>query len=227
MSWLKPLSHAAERLLAQERDFGSESQARRQRVLARARAAQGLAETAPARFARPRRPALLLAATLVLVIATVSYAAWHEWDRAVERPKALDLPAPTLAPPRRPTPPSSVEGAPPAQSSAAESPIPKKAEPSVAAPSSSATYALELAILERARDAIAKGDHAAGLRAIATHQRRFPAGLLREEREALRVKALAGLGKADEAQRAAEQFRERFPRSVLSRGMDETVKQAR
>jgi hypothetical protein len=226
MSWLKPLSQTAERLLAQERGFGPESQARRQRVLARARAAQRVAEMAPARFALPRRPTLLLAAMLVLVIATVSYAAWHKWGSAVEPPQALDLPAPTLTQ-SQPALPSRVESAPPAQSFTAESSPPKKAEASTAAPSSSATYALELAILERARDAIAKGDHAAGLRAIATHQRRFPAGLLREEREALRVKALAGLGKADEAQRAAEQFRERFPRSVLSRGMEETVKQAR
>jgi outer membrane protein assembly factor BamD (BamD/ComL family) len=89
----------------------------------------------------------------------------------------------------------------------------------VAAPSSSSAadaYALELRILERARAAVAAGDFSAALRAIANHQRRFPAGRLQEEREALRVKALSGLGRSDEARRAAERFRERFPRSVLS-----------
>src|SRR5437016_1884991 len=36
-----------------------------------------------------------------------------------------------------------------------------------------------------------------------------------EEREALRVKSLAGLGRQDDARRAAAEFHARFPRSVL------------
>jgi hypothetical protein len=36
-----------------------------------------------------------------------------------------------------------------------------------------------------------------------------------EEREALRVKALSGLGRTEEARRAADSFEARFPRSVL------------
>jgi hypothetical protein len=50
---------------------------------------------------------------------------------------------------------------------------------------------------------------------IAEHARRFKDGRLTEEREALRVKSLAGLGRSDEARRAAAAFRARFPRSVL------------
>jgi len=38
---------------------------------------------------------------------------------------------------------------------------------------------------------------------------------LLEEREALRVKALSGLGRVEEARRAAHAFEARFPRSVL------------
>jgi hypothetical protein len=49
----------------------------------------------------------------------------------------------------------------------------------------------------------------------AQHARRFKTGRLVEEREALRVKALAGLGRTEEARRAAAAFRARFPRSVL------------
>jgi TolA-binding protein len=84
--------------------------------------------------------------------------------------------------------------------------------------------ALELALLQQARGAVARGEFSTALDALLTHQRRFPAGRLREEREALRIKALAGLGRNDEAQRAAERFRERFPRSVLSDRIEETVR---
>ena len=53
------------------------------------------------------------------------------------------------------------------------------------------------------------------LATIAEHVRRFRNGSLVEEREALRVKSLAGLGRHEEAQRAAAQFHARFPHSVF------------
>ena len=73
----------------------------------------------------------------------------------------------------------------------------------------------ELRLLRQARAAVAREDYAAALPPIAEHARRFKDGRLAEEREALRVKALAGLGRTDEARRAATAFRARFPRSVL------------
>jgi hypothetical protein len=73
----------------------------------------------------------------------------------------------------------------------------------------------ELHLLRRARAAVARGDFAAALAPIAEHTRRFKDGRLAEEREALRVKALAGLGRTDEARRAAAAFEARFPHSVL------------
>jgi len=45
--------------------------------------------------------------------------------------------------------------------------------------------------------------------------RRFRKGGLVEEREALRVKSLAGLGRHEEARRAAAEFHARFPDSVF------------
>ena len=55
-----------------------------------------------------------------------------------------------------------------------------------------------------------------GLRAGgAIRKQRRGETLTREEREALHVKALAGLGRRDEARRAAAAFEDRFPRSVL------------
>jgi len=76
-------------------------------------------------------------------------------------------------------------------------------------------YALELEVLQPARAALARGDFSSALSSIAEHERRFPNGELTEEREALRVQALSGLGRTEEANRAAAAFRERFPGSVL------------
>jgi len=77
-------------------------------------------------------------------------------------------------------------------------------------------------LLQPARQAVSAGNFAAALSSIAAHERRFPNGRLAEEREALRVKALRGLGRADDARRAAAEFRQQFPRSVLSSQMGET-----
>jgi hypothetical protein len=73
----------------------------------------------------------------------------------------------------------------------------------------------ELHLMRQARAAVARGDFAAALSPIAEHSHRFKNGRLVEEREALRVKTLLGLGRSNEARRAAAAFRARFPRSVL------------
>jgi hypothetical protein len=73
----------------------------------------------------------------------------------------------------------------------------------------------ELRLLGRARAAVVRADFAAALPPISEHARRFHEGGLVEEREALRVKALAGLGRHDEARSAADVFARQFPRSVL------------
>jgi ferric-dicitrate binding protein FerR (iron transport regulator) len=74
----------------------------------------------------------------------------------------------------------------------------------------------ELQLLSRARTAIAADKHEAAIRWIRAHQQRFPNGQLIEEREALRVKALRGMGQEQKARQAAGEFRQRFPKSVLS-----------
>jgi hypothetical protein len=84
-------------------------------------------------------------------------------------------------------------------------------------------YALELRVLQPARQAVAQRDFGRALGAIADHQRRFPAGKLTEEREALRVKALLGLGRTAEAERAGAAFRARFPRSALLGRIDDML----
>jgi hypothetical protein len=84
-------------------------------------------------------------------------------------------------------------------------------------------YAKELRVLQPARQAVASHDFNMALSVIAEHQRLFPSGRLAEEREALRVKALLGLGRAAEAQRAGATFRSRFPKSALLGRIEEML----
>jgi outer membrane protein assembly factor BamD (BamD/ComL family) len=78
----------------------------------------------------------------------------------------------------------------------------------------------ELRLLERARGALSRGDFGDAWSALTTHERRFPRGRLAEEREALKVHALLGLGRRDDARRVASEFRKRFPQSVLLARME-------
>ncbi len=72
-----------------------------------------------------------------------------------------------------------------------------------------------LELLQRAHAAYTRHDFPGALMMVEEHARRFPKGLLTEQREALRVRSLASAGRADEAHRAAAAFAVRFPRSVL------------
>ena len=84
-------------------------------------------------------------------------------------------------------------------------------------PARTATDAVrvELRLLQQARAAVAREDFPLALQMIAEHARRFKTGRLVEEREALRVKALVGLGRRGAARRAATDFEANFPRSPL------------
>ena len=73
----------------------------------------------------------------------------------------------------------------------------------------------ELLLLQGARAAVAASDFTTARDALQEHARRFPSGQLAEEREALRVKTLLGLGRPQEARQAARAFEARFPDSVL------------
>jgi hypothetical protein len=79
----------------------------------------------------------------------------------------------------------------------------------------SGTATDELRLLQQARAAVARKDFEGALVPLGEHARRFEDGCLAEEREALRVKALSGLGRANEVRRAASAFVARFPQSVL------------
>jgi hypothetical protein len=75
--------------------------------------------------------------------------------------------------------------------------------------------AAELAVIQKAQAAYADGNLPSALELLAEHGRRFPHGRLAEERDALRVRSLAGCGRGADARRALEVFADRYPHSVL------------
>jgi outer membrane protein assembly factor BamD (BamD/ComL family) len=76
---------------------------------------------------------------------------------------------------------------------------------------------VELELLDLAQEAVTARRFQAAMAILEAHARRFPNGSLVEERQALVVRSLSGLGRTAEARQAAAAFRKRFPRSVLGR----------
>ncbi|HEX3902754.1 MAG TPA: hypothetical protein VH853_07875 [Polyangia bacterium] len=203
-------------LLDRERDIPAQPAAVRARALVRARAAlvAGIASRpAPvASEASPLRRWRVAVAALVCLASAAAAAAVYESHRheaLVAGPVASSV---AVAPPPASPAPTSRSAA----SSVADLPAPP-APVRASGPSLAKADAIqeELRLLQQARAAVARGDFAAALPPLAEHGRRFKDGRLAEEREALRVKALAGLGRTGEARRAAAAFEARFPRSVL------------
>jgi hypothetical protein len=100
----------------------------------------------------------------------------------------------TTTPPTAPTPTEQApEGAAPVEPRA--QPVKR---PAVAVHGAD-RLAQEIAILSLASAELHAGRPAAALRALADHQKRFPAGVLTQERTAARVQALCALGRTEEA----------------------------
>lgn len=120
-----------------------------------------------------------------------------------EAPKLTPSPAPTPAPAPSPAP------APAPTTTPAPAPAPA---PTPTAPTQDPT--LERRLLDQAQAALAARDVAKALATTREHLTRWPRGALTEEREVLRIRALALSGDEAAAGRAAEAFRRRFPRSI-------------
>lgn len=209
-----PYSPEVRALLEREREIPPLPAAQRARAMARARAALATPVAAAVPAPRRTRPTRWVAAAAALAVSgAVAAAAYELHDRfwpAKRPPLERSAPAevrPAIAPK---LPSVANEVAPPP----VEAPRPA-AIPAPPAPSKAEATRAELRLLREARAAVARGDFAGAMRPISEHARRFKDGRLVEEREALRVKALAGLGRTEDARRAAASFRARFPRSVL------------
>ena len=116
-----------------------------------------------------------------------------------------------------PPPPSRPDPVPPVPASVPDHPAPATERApeatSIAKPQRPArpataqeSYAAELQLLQRAHAAYTRRDFSNALVLVAEHGRRFPNGRLAEQREVLRVRSLAGSGRADEARRAVAAF---------------------
>jgi outer membrane protein assembly factor BamD (BamD/ComL family) len=79
-------------------------------------------------------------------------------------------------------------------------------------------------LVETGRSALGRGDWASALAALDKHAREFPHGRLAEERDVLRVQALALGGRTDEARTRAEAFRARYPKSVFLPLLDDALR---
>lgn len=196
----------------------------RARLLARARAAvaaEAATRPLPAIMAAPpsthgRRLAAVAALTLALG-AGGAVAALHARARRHLQADPTVQRAPENSPARISVPPQAAEEAP---SVPAPSARPAHLHRSVSLQES---YAAELQLLQRAQSQYTGEDFQSALVLIAEHAHRFPNGRLAEEREALRVKSLAGAGRSDEARRALVAFARRFPHSALQLRLRQTV----
>ncbi|MBL8678736.1 MAG: hypothetical protein JNK05_06205 [Myxococcales bacterium] len=86
------------------------------------------------------------------------------------------------------------------------------------------TLVEEQRLLDRARGALASGDHDGARSALARHRQRFSRGQLSMERDALEVRALLAAGRADEARAAASRFASRWPTSPLRSAVEAMVR---
>ncbi|HEX2874508.1 MAG TPA: hypothetical protein VHP33_24815 [Polyangiaceae bacterium] len=229
----QPLSQLARELLARERG-SSEDEALKSRAMARARAALPSERSSSVGLRRPNlgagndrprrlaRTLPLIAASLAAVGLALAGAGVYEW-----RAPQLDVAPREDVRPSAPTPRQlTVGGALPGVASSSPEEAPRAPAPRAEnAPPTAANdgaralnmkqYAAELLLLEPARSSIARGDYPAALTAIDQHRREFPRSQLSEEREALRIRALWGLGQRPAALSAAKSFRKRYPRSSL------------
>ena len=196
-------------LFEQERQIATVPQSVRARMLSRAQAALRAPQYELAPQPTPRSPARIpwaMAAGLVCLASAAGGAAAYEIvarthgsvTTAAPSPRSVSLGDEEIAAIDRAVDPP-VEVAPSGTSARPRADMGRE----------------ELRVLEPARVAVARGEFAKAMRPIAEHARRFEEGRLAEEREALRVKALSGLGRTEEARRAAAAFASRFPRSPL------------
>jgi hypothetical protein len=201
------LSSRVRSLLDREAIIPVQPAAVRARALVRARAALAAGAAArPLPERAPRKGQWAAVAVLVcLASATMAAAAYRIGIRMkpvmvpiAASPRSAPAEAPSISAPDPVADPSAEPARPPAPSLS-------KAD----------TIREELRLLRQARAAVAREDFTAALPPLTELGRRFRDGRLAEEREALRVKALAGLGRTDEARRAAAAFEACFPRSVL------------
>src|SRR5262249_40843183 len=114
--------------------------------------------------------------------------------------------------------------APPAIAPAAPAPAVQPGESAApsppAVPARTSTLGQERIILEEARRRLIQRDARGALGVLDRHERGFPHGQLAEERDSLRVRALAESGQPERARARAAEFRRRYPQSLFLPAVD-------
>jgi hypothetical protein len=148
-------------------------------------------------------------------------------ERASEQP-SVPPGEPEKAIPAKPPLPESTEMV--EEAAEPEAPAARSVEtsqPSVTRPRASApkkALPTEAELLEAARRALdSNPQRALGL--IRQHERRFPNGMLAQEREVLEIAALKKLGREQAAEQKAEDFKKEFPGSAHQRKVDGVVRE--
>ena len=157
--------------------------------------------------------ALSVAAVALLVGAGSGVVAGRATAPGVERVVYLDRPV-TIEPHAPSVSPRTAT-----ESTVRAEDLPTVAPRSSAAPQVSVARSgdllLERKLVDEARIAFARGEGDLALAILERHERALPHGQLAEERDALRVRASADMGRRDEAQKLAKRFRGRYPKSLL------------
>lgn len=117
-----------------------------------------------------------------------------------------------------PAPPPVVTDTTPAIPVESLAPVPTVAEKKVVAPAPAqadpqSTLDAELALLTSAKKAINDSDPTRSLAILDEHQRKYPDGILAEERASTRVFALCAANRTAEAKTSAQDFLAKYPRS--------------
>ena len=89
--------------------------------------------------------------------------------------------------------------------------------PSSVASARTATLALEVELIERARLAVARNDAESALQELAKHERLAPPHALQAEAELVRVTALLALGRHEQAEQLANSLIRRHPGDAVAR----------
>jgi len=214
MNTPEPLSPELEALLAPHRTVLPLAPSVEARAIARAAAAKESQEQGAGRAAGRPLWVFAAAASAVLALGAVAYAA-RAWRSAPDSPAAIPVAPVASSRVTAPPPPAIAVVVPDTTAPATPEASPRRRIVRKASAAMLPPTNAELQLLRSARQDVIGGDFAGALAAIAEHVHRFRHGRLVEEREALRVKALAGLGRHEDAQRAAVEFHARFPHSVF------------
>jgi TolA-binding protein len=127
-------------------------------------------------------------------------------------------PAPVIAePPAVVQPARDSSERPAAVPSARERPLsPAPASPRSSSSAGSSGIQEQIALIDRARGAVAAHQPAAALAALDEYQRRYPGGVLVQEAALLRIESLLARGDKATAARLGRQFLQHYPRSPMA-----------